>query len=169
MKLLKLSILSALALLVAGCSEPKPEAAAAIAPNEIEIRAALQSEIEKVGIALQSKDHAGFAALFTEDATWVLPDATTYIGRPAIEAGQKAFIETFDTITAGPQIIDKLVIINDSEAVVFASLTLTIMSQGKVDNLINPYAAYMQKGADGIWRVAYDVNALGPVKAPMPK
>ena len=78
-------------------------------------------------------------------------------------------METFDEITAGPQIIDKLVIINDSEAVVFASLTLTIMSQGKVDNLINPYAAYMQKGADGVWRVAYDVNALGPVKAPMPK
>ena len=166
MKWAKFSLLITLAAFLVGCSAPKPETVAAPAPDESAIRKALQSEIEKFGLTIQAKDHAGFAALFTEDATWVLPDATTHKGRPAIEAGQKAFMGTFESVTVGPQAIDKLVIISDTEAVTFGSATFTMTSKGQVDNLVNPYAAYWQKGTDGIWRVAYDVNALGPVKSP---
>jgi len=159
---MKILVLLCAVLTLSACGAAKEPSE--VVPNEAEIRAAIQSETDKFGLTIQKKDHAGFGALFTEDATWILPDATVAKGRPAIEAGQKAFMKTFEAVTAGSQVIDKLLIISNSEAVTFASVNFTMTSNGKTVNLVNPYAAYWRKGEDGVWRVAYDVNAIGPLR-----
>ena len=33
----------------------------------------------------------------------------------------------------------------------------------KMENHMNPFADYWKKGADGVWRIAYEVNADGVV------
>lgn len=57
MQLAKFSAPIALVAFLVGCSASEPENVAALAPNETEIRAALQFESEKFGLAMQSKDH----------------------------------------------------------------------------------------------------------------
>ena len=107
---------------------------------------------------------AAIAAGFADDATWILPDATTYKGRAEIDAAAKAFPETYDSATSGTMTLDKLVVISDTEALAFTTLTFAMTVKGKTETLRNPSAGYWRKGADGQWRTAYEVNALGPVK-----
>ena len=76
---------------------------------------------------------------------------------------------SFNSLELGPQRIDKLVVISETEAVTFVVTDITMTVNDKVDSLLNPFATYWQKGKDGVWRIAYEINALGPVKAPMPK
>ena len=47
--------------------------------------------MEKVLAAFANKDSASVASFFTEDATWVLPNASTFKGRADIEKGATAF------------------------------------------------------------------------------
>lgn len=119
---------------------------------------------------LQSKDAAGTAALFTDDATWILPDASTFTGKAAIEAGAKSFFGALDTFTLESVTLDKLIVVNDSEAVTFSHGVGVLKLKGKkAERHDNPFADYWRKGADGTWRVAYEVNADGPAAAPAPK
>lgn len=152
------------AVVLAGCA-PKP-APAPPPPDAAAIRAALDKEIAKFGPVVQSKDAKGVAALFTADGVWILPDATTLTGSAAIEAGAKAFFDSFDTFTMESSGIDKLIVVSDSEAVTFAhgigTMTMKGAKTGVKHN--NPFADYWKKGADGTWRVAYEVNADGVVK-----
>src|SRR5262249_20682579 len=112
---------------------------------------------------ISAKDAAGTATLFTEDATWILPDASTYTGRANIEAGAKKFFETFESAVMDQMIIDKLIVISDSEALTFSHGTYAMTEPGKAPaKHVNPFADYWKKGSDGIWRVAYEVNADGP-------
>ena len=164
MQLAKFSAPIALVAFLVGCSASEPENVAALAPNETEIRAALQFESEKFGLAMQSKDHIRVATLFTEDATWIFYDASTHKGRAAIEVGAKALIESTLGDVMGPSIIEKLIVINDSEALTFSHVDITTTKAGKTEIWKNPYATYWKKGTDGIWRIAYDVSAYGPIK-----
>ena len=115
--------------------------------------------------ALSAKDGATFASFFTEDATWILPDATTLVGRAAIENGAKTFTASFETASLGPATIDKLIVASDSEAVTFSHGSLTVTMKGKKTTEVhnNPFADYWVKGADGNWRIAYEVNAEGVI------
>jgi uncharacterized protein (TIGR02246 family) len=122
--------------------------------------------MEKIQATLNSKDAAGFAAFFTEDATWILPNAATFKGRAAIEKGASDFIATFESVDFGAiAAIDKLVVISDTEALTFmvGSYTVTTKDKKTPTTLSNPFADYWQKGADGAWRIAYEVNAEGPI------
>jgi uncharacterized protein (TIGR02246 family) len=153
------ALLSILA--VAAACAPTPPAP----PDAAAIRAALTAQVEKFLPAMQKKDVATIAALFTDDATWVLPDASTFKGRAEIEKGGKAFIESYESVTPGTMTIDRLVVISDSAALTFSRGTYSITMKGKkkVENHANPFADYWQKGADGVWRIAYEVNADGIV------
>ena len=114
--------------------------------------------------ALQQKDSAGLAALFTEDATWILPDASTFKGRADIERGLGRFFASYESITPNPLVIDQLIVRSDTEAFTFARNTYSMTPKGKrPENHTNPFADYWKKGADGVWRIAYEINADGAV------
>lgn len=134
-------------------------------PDAAAVRAEIEAVMAKMIPALSAKDGATFATFFTEDATWILPDATTLVGRTAIENGAKEFTASFDAATFDPATIDKLIVVSDSEAVTFSHGTLTITPKGKKTTEVhnNPFADYWVKGADGNWRIAYEVNAEGVV------
>ncbi len=132
-------------------------------PDPAAVRAELEAVMTTMIPALAAKDGATFASYFTEDATWILPDATTLVGRTAIENGAKAFIESFESASLGSVTIDKLIVASDSEAVTFSHGSLTVTMKGKKTSEVhnNPFADYWVKGADGKWRIAYEVNAEG--------
>ncbi len=170
MKFLTLAGPIAVLALLAGCAQKTPEAPAAPPPPDAAtIRAELMATLEKITAALTAKDSAGFAAFFTEDATWVLPDASTYKGAAEIEKGTDEFIASFESVTFGTATIDKLVVVSDTEAVTFSNGSFTVTAKDKKKNKPetrnNPFADYWVKGADGSWRIAYEVNAEGPMPA----
>lgn len=132
-------------------------------PDAAAVRAEIEGVMSQMIPALSAKDGATFASFFTEDATWILPDATTLVGRAAIENGAKAFTASFESASLSPATIDKLVVASDSEAVTFSHGSLTVTMKGKKTPEVhnNPFADYWIKGADGKWRIAYEVNAEG--------
>lgn len=158
--------LTAVLALATACA-PRP--AAPPRPDENAIRTALNAELAKFGPAMAAKDAAAAANLFTQDATWILPDASSFTGRANIEAGAKKVLETAGSFTPGQMVIDKLVVVSDSEAVTFSHGDYTLTEKGKKPvKHLNPFADLWKKGADGVWRIAYEVNAdgLAPAAAP---
>lgn len=154
--------------LFAGCAQKAPEAPPAPPPPDpAAIQAELTATLEKVLAAFASKDSAGVASFFTEDATWVLPNASTFRGRADIEEGATAFLATFETVAFAAPKLEKLVVISDTEALTFVSGSYTVTTKDKKTpvTLSNPFADYWQKGADGAWRIAYEINAEGPMPA----
>ena len=152
--------------LLAGCAQKAPETPAAPPPPDAAaIRTELTTTLEKVEATLNNKDAAGFAAFFTEDATWILPNASTSKSRAEIESGTNALFAMFESVTFNPITIDKLVVISDAEALTFSSGSYTVTTKDKKApvTLRNPFADYWQKGADGMWRIAYEINAEGPM------
>lgn len=152
--------------LLAGCAQKAPEAPAAPPPPDAAaMRADLTATFEKVEATLNNKDAAAFAAYFTEDATWILPNATTFKGRAAIEKGAADFVGTFESVAFGTVSIDRLIVISETEAVTFSSVSYAVTIKDKKEpvHLTNPFADYWQKGADGAWRIAYEINAEGPM------
>jgi uncharacterized protein (TIGR02246 family) len=150
--------------MVFACTAPPPPPPPA-KPDPAAVRAEIEQIMTKMIPALAAKDGPTFASFFTDDATWILPDATTYVGRPAIENGAKAFIESFASASLGAVTIDKLIVASETEAVTFSHGSLTITMKGKKTAELhnNPFADYWVKGADGNWRIAYEVNAEGIV------
>jgi uncharacterized protein (TIGR02246 family) len=152
--------------LIAGCGGPKPPPPLvhkeAPAPDATAIRAELDAQVQKVMMTLQNKDVPGFVGAFTDDATWILPDATTSRGKAEIEKTVTAFLDSIESATVSSSGVDRLVVISDSEAVTFSTAAYTMTMKGKKpQNRINPFADYWKKGADGVWRIAYEVNAEG--------
>src|SRR2546426_155133 len=152
--------LAALAAVATACA-PRPGAPPR--PDENTIRAALNTELRKFGPALAAKDAAAAAKLFTDDGTWILPDASTFTGRVSIESGARKLFDSFESAAMDRITIDKLVAINDSEAVTFSHSEYTLTAKGKAPvKHLNPFADHWKKGADGVWRVTYEINADGP-------
>ena len=155
---------AALAAVVAACAKP-----AAPPPDANAIRTALTAELAKVPAVFATKDTATLANLFTQDATWILPDASTFTGRAKIVSGASAFFASYQSLTMSPLVIDKLVVVSDSEAVTFAHGNYTMTVKGKKpESFVNPFADLWKKGSDGVWRAAYEVNANGPAAPAAP-
>ncbi len=124
----------------------------------------LLSQLESAYSIIQNKNVTALAAIFTEDATWILPDASTYKGRKEITGGAIALYDTYESLKPGPIIIDKIVVISDSEALTLVRGFSTMVIKGKTESHINPFADYWKKGTDGVWRIAYEINADGITK-----
>src|SRR5262245_42413897 len=101
--------LAVIAVVLAACAAQQPPPPPP--PDEAAIRSAIAAELAKFGPVISAKDAAGASKLFTEDGTWILPDATTFTGRANIEAGAKKFFESFQSVTFEASVIDKLVVI----------------------------------------------------------
>jgi uncharacterized protein (TIGR02246 family) len=149
------------------CAAP---AATKAAPDAVAIRAELNTTITGALKTLNAKDVATLTALFTDDGTWILPDASTAVGKPAIEALAKAFFTSYDSWSVKSDSIDTLIILSDSEAVTFSHQLYTLTLKGKTTELQNnPFMDYWRKTAGG-WKIVYELNATGPApKAAEPK
>lgn len=155
------SAITALALVACGPQAP----AAPPAPDAAAIRTALDQEVAKFGSILEKKDAAGVAAAFAADATWILPDATTSVGTAAIEAAAKAFFSSYESMKVESNGIDKLIVLSDSTAFTSSHDVYTVTMKGKKpEHRQNPYADYWVKTAGG-WKIAYEINADGPMAA----
>jgi uncharacterized protein (TIGR02246 family) len=157
---------AALAAVVAACA---PRAAAPPRPDENAIRTALTAQLAKITQAANTRDTTAFGNLFTQDATWIGSDASTVTGRASIDSMGKAAMGSFESMTMRPFVIDKLVVVSDSEAVAFTHANYTMKLKGKKpENRVNPFADLWKKGSDGVWRIAYEVNADGPAAPAAP-
>ncbi len=149
---------------LAGCAKappppPPPDAAA--------IKTAIAAELNKLIPASQKKDAAALAALFTDDATWIANDASASVGRAALEKRLASIYATVDSMRVSSYNINRLIVVSDSEAVTFSTGNYTMYAKGKKPFIgVNPFADHWKKGADGVWRIAYEVNADGPAPVP---
>ena len=156
----RITRLAVLAVVAAACA---PRAATPPVTDEAAIRTALNAEMVKFAQAIKDKNAAGVANMFTEDGTWILPDASTFTGRTAIEAGATKQFGTFESFVVDQISIDKLCVVSDSEAVTFSHGHYTLTASGNAPlQRVNPVADHWKKGADGVWRVTYELNADGP-------
>jgi uncharacterized protein (TIGR02246 family) len=159
------------AALIAACAS-KESAAVAAAPklDQAAASAAISQRMDQFGAAVLKRDAAAVADMFADDATWVLPDASSFKGKDAIKAGATAFFANFDSITAPSTTVDRVVVVSDSEIVSFATGKFTLWMKGKKagETHLNPSADYWKKGADGNWRVVHEVNGEGPANPPPP-
>lgn len=151
--------LAALAVVATACT---PQATTP--PQPAAIRSALSTRLNDFAKAIRNKDAAGVANMFTEDGTWILPDATTFTGRTSITAAASKTFDTIDSFIYEQMIIDRLIVVSDAEAVTFTHGNYTMVEKGKSPvKRVNPVADYWKKTPDGVWRIAYELNADGPV------
>ncbi len=159
------ALAGAAALALAACAQ-RP--ATPPKPDESAVRTALTAEYAKFVAAVNARDTAAMGVMYAQDATWIGPDASTVTGRASINAMAKAQFASVDSMTMGPMVIDRLVVVSDSEAVAFTHSHYTMKLKGKkAEARVNPFADLWKKGADGAWRIAYEINADGPA-APAP-
>ncbi len=160
---MNVSSVVAAAVLTAAFGACAPRPAASPRPDENAIRTALTARLAAFSRAMDGKDTAAVASMFTQNATWILSNASTYAGRAEIESGALKVFETMESAATGEVLIDRLVVVNDSEAVTFSHASYTQTLKGKrPESRLNPYADLWKRGADGVWRITYEVNADGP-------
>lgn len=132
-------------------------------PNAIEIQTSLNARLSDFASAIAAKDPVAIANMFTEDGTWILPDATKFTGRSSIELAARNYFETIQSFITDRMAIDRLIVVSGSEAVTFSHGDYTLTESGKPPaKRVNPVADHWKKGSDGVWRVAYELNADGP-------
>ncbi len=155
--------IAVLTVLASACAR---QPATAPLPDAMALRTELTARLGVWAKAIAAKDAAGIANMFTDDATWILPDASTFKGRASIELAARNYFATIDSFIIDQVAIDKIVVISSSEAMTFSRGSYTLTEQGKPPvKRLNPAADYWKKGADGVWRVNYDLNADGPAPA----
>ena len=157
-----LTVAFVLAVLV-GCRQlapPPPPAADAAA-----LRAAIEQRLAAMMVVYDRMDAAGVAATFTPDAVWILPDGSSLTGTAAITAGYERFFGSLDAFRTESVTVDRFLVVNDREVVTFshAIAALTLKGKRNAERHINPFADHWQLGADGVWRIAYEINADGPL------
>jgi uncharacterized protein (TIGR02246 family) len=156
---------------ILGCTQQQQTPAAA-APklDEAAARAAITPRLAMIGDVFGKKDAAGVSGLFTDDAVWILPDASTFKGKDEIQKGATAFFTLFDSVSAPTEVIDKAIVVSDSEVIAFVTGKYTMYPKGKKtgEAHANRFSDYWKKGSDGTWRIAYEVNADGPETPPQP-
>lgn len=127
-------------------------------------------QLSRIGEVFGKKDAAGVSSLFTDDAVWILPDASTFQGKDEIQKGATGFFASFDSVSGATEAIDKVIVVSDSEVVSFVTGKYTMFMKGKKggEAHVNRFSDYWKKGSDGTWRIAYEVNADGPAAPPPP-
>lgn len=160
MKVSRIVQIGVLTVLATACAR---QPATVPVPDANVIRTELTARLGDWAKAIAAKDAAGVANMFTEDGTWILPDASTFKGRANIEVAARNYFATIGSFITDQMVIDRLIVVSSSEAVAFAHGNYTLTEQGKpAVKRVNPVADYWKKGADGVWRVNYELNADGP-------
>jgi uncharacterized protein (TIGR02246 family) len=116
-----------------------------------EVRRAIEEENRKFGAAAARKDYTGMAAIYTEDAKLLPPDALIVSGRKAIEEFWRAAARALGLIDVTLKMIDLEVAADTAYEVGEADLKRD-SGQTKVKYLVVWVA-----GRDGQWRLHRDI------------
>jgi uncharacterized protein (TIGR02246 family) len=155
--------LAALALLAACAKPPAPVAAG---PDTAAIRTAILAQLGKIEASFAAKDTTAVRAAFTDDAVWIMEDASTSRGGAEIVKKAAEIFAVDGTFKIESSTLDELVVVNDNEVVTFSTWNYTVAAKGKETHHINPFADIWRKSADGTWKIAREINASGVVPAP---
>ena len=121
------------------------------------VRKSVEEGNRKFGAAAGRKDYAGLAALYTDNAKVLPPDAPIVTGRKAIEEFWRATATTLGLTGVTLKILDLEVTGNAACEVGEADLKLG-SGQAKVK-----YVVVWLRGDDGQWRLHRDIwNSMSP-------
>jgi len=82
--------------------------------------------------------------------------------QPAVKS--RGFPDGYDSLTIDTVTVEQVVIVNGAEVVTFSHATFRATPKNKApNNHSNAFAGYWKKESDGIWRIAYEINADGIV------
>ena len=115
------------------------------------VRKAVEDGNRKFGAAAGRKDYAGLAALYTDNAKLLPPDAPIVTGRKAIEEFWRAAAAALGLISVTLKTLDLEVTGDTACEVGEADLTLG-SGQAKVK-----YLVVWRRGGDGQWRLHRDI------------
>jgi len=115
------------------------------------VRKSVDEGNRKFGAAAGRKDYAGLAALYTDDAKVLPPDAPIVTGRQAIEEFWRAAATTLGLTGVTLKTLDLEVTGNTAYEVGEADLKLS-SGQAKVK-----YVVVWLRGGDGQWRLHRDI------------
>jgi uncharacterized protein (TIGR02246 family) len=149
----------ALAFLALACaSKPAPPRAATPAA-----RAAIDSQFSKLFDAYRRRDGAGFAAIYAPDAEMHSPEGTLS-GRVAIQADMQHGLASVVAVTDDSAVTDDF-LATDDQAIQVGHIVWTETDLGKAPARTRlTFAFTWRKAADGVWRIARDLNYETPVK-----
>lgn len=121
------------------------------------VRKSVEEGNRKFGAAAGRKDYSGLAALYTDNAKLLPPDAPIVTGRKAIEEFWRAAAATLGLISVTLKTLNLEVAGNTAYEVGEADLKLS-SGQAKVK-----YLVVWLKGGDGEWRLHRDIWNSMPV------
>ncbi len=90
-----LPVVLTLALVLAACEPAPPEEAVLAAPTQAEIEAAVDEAVEARVSACNAGDAPAAAALFTDDAVFMPPNAPSAVGKEAIQSWYQTLFDQF--------------------------------------------------------------------------
>ncbi len=155
----------AVSILFAACTQPPP-APQQDGPDDL---AAIAKVRDAYAAAMGAADAAALANLYTEDGISQTNQMATQTGRAAIEEGQKAAFSqvSFSGMEIMPEETHTIGNIGYERG--RYKMTVTPKAGGEPATQQGRYMLVLQKGADGIWRVARDMdNVDSPPPAPVP-
>ncbi len=119
--------------------------------SPVDATAAIAEQNNKFGAAVAAKDSAAIAALYTEDAILLPPNAPAVNGRDAIQAYWQAFLDS--GVTNGT-LKSSEIVNTDTDATEVGTWTITAPDGTVADN--GKYIVWWKKKADG-WYFYRDI------------
>lgn len=126
--------------------------------SERDARQAGENIVQAYNKAGTAKDAAGLAAVYTQDATLVMPDGPL-VGRTAI---QKYFEEAFKGFTLQAAKLDQATFIGNGQ-VMIRNGTFTATLQGKDGPMpVKGHWATTDIREDGVWKIRLEADNIAP-------
>lgn len=159
---MKKMLLMSACLLVSACSnnaQSKHDTPASAEAASASDEAAIRKVIKDMTFAKSAKE---MAALFTEDAEWIIVGQAPYKGRANIEKGIAAIQTPTSQLVFESVETKEVILFNDHQALAKTVAVYHREVNGKAEpSSKNEFADYFVKSADGVWRVAYEINSDG--------
>lgn len=157
---MKKTLLISACIIMAACSNtanPKKDATSSRETASASDEAAIRKVIKDMTFAKSPKD---MAASFTEDAEWIIVGQAPYKGRANIEKGIAAIMTADSKLVFDSAETKEVIVFNDHQALAKTVAVYHREVGGKAEaSKRNEFADYFVKSADGVWRVAYEINS----------
>lgn len=157
---MKKIILVSACLMLSACgnnANPEKQTAASASTATSGDEAAIKKVIKDMAF---SKSPAEMAALFTEDAEWIIVGHPPFKGRAAIEKGIAPFFTASKKMVFESAETREVILLSDHQAFAKTVAVYHMEADGKTGpSQRNEFADYLVKSADGTWQVSYEINS----------